>query len=140
MTFLRSSGLMDPEPSASKRLKADKTASFHNGKGGGGGWVGLGRVTLVGDMVGLGKMVGLVLGRWLGLGWSLSGWLGRWLGWVWGVAFKQSKSAPMVFFAKVFLGISTMTSLMTNSKKKLTTPKACRICFLTSMVAAKKSE
>ena len=63
MTFLRSSGLMDPEPSASKRLKADKTASFHNGKcGGEDGWVGV--------------------GRWVGLGWSLSGWLGRWLGWV----------------------------------------------------------
>lgn len=42
MTFLRSSGLMDPEPSASKRLKADKTASFHNGKCGGGRMDGLG--------------------------------------------------------------------------------------------------
>ena len=93
-----------------------------------------------GRMDGLGKMVGLVLGRWVGLGWSLSGWL-LMVGWVGGVAFKQSKSAPMMFFAKIFLGISAMTFLMTNSKKNnLTTPKACRICFLTSMVAAKKSE
>ena len=49
MTFLRSSGLMDPEPSASKRLKADRTASFHKGRRRGGGWVGLGRLGWVGE-------------------------------------------------------------------------------------------
>ena len=50
MTFLRSSGLMDPEPSASKRLKADKTASYP------------------------GKMAGLGWGR------SLNGWGDNWFG------------------------------------------------------------
>lgn len=67
MTFLRSSGLMDPEPSASKRLKADKTASWKpTGTGGEDGWIWMGWVRLVGKM------------GWED-GWSLSGWLGRWL-------------------------------------------------------------
>ena len=78
MTFLRSSGLMDPEPSASKRLKADKTASYPAGKMAGLGW---GRwLGWVVKMVGLGCEDGWVgLGRWLG--WLVFEWLGRWLVW-----------------------------------------------------------